>query len=312
VPKNVTRVKFRSTVTEVDDATFQHCRNLKEVVLNEGLRKIGASAFGNCKLLGSIRLPSTVTEVGKKAFGFCISLMHVVLNEGLQKIGIVAFHDCSSLERIKLPSTLTEVGNGTFLRCSNLRDVVLNEGLQTIGKKAFARCPLLESINFPSTVVEVGDEAFRYCDILRDVVLNEGIQKIGEQAFGYCDSLDNIKFPCISRRLQALSQSGQQAMENKINDITAVEWRGGEILISLESVAGGENWETTRETLDWVLGLIGYYELKEATAIFELALWKAMISVEAAGIDEHGACRIGVPGPVKAAVLQYFSYNRER
>ncbi|KAL7524550.1 hypothetical protein ACHAXR_000619, partial [Thalassiosira sp. AJA248-18] len=230
--------------------------------------------------------------------------------EGIQKIGDWAFCNCRPLESIKFPSSVTEVGDAAFLCCVSLRDVVLNEGLQVIGEGAFFGCSL-RSIKFPSTVTEIGYESFWSCSNLRDVMLNEGIQRMGERAFKDSESLDNIKFPCISRRMEALSQNGRQAMENKINAIPSLTWRGGEILISLESVTGGENWETTRESLDRIIGLIVYYELKEATTIFELALWKARITEEAPwpSIIGRDACRIGVPGPVKDAVLQFFSYN---
>ncbi|KAL7523828.1 hypothetical protein ACHAXR_000349, partial [Thalassiosira sp. AJA248-18] len=115
VPKNVTRVKFHSAVTEVGDEAFLGCRKLKEVVLNEGLQKIGRRSFQRCESLDNIRLPSSVTEIGGHAFLGCSNLRDVVLNEGIQKIGERAFgRDCSSLECIKFPSTVTEVGDYAF------------------------------------------------------------------------------------------------------------------------------------------------------------------------------------------------------
>ena len=62
-----------------------------------------------------------------------------------------------------------------------------------------------------------------------------------------------------------------------------------------------------KQSYDEVYKLISYYEMKEATSLFELALWKAKIDqvddvVELASRD---ASRIEVPGPVKAKILQY-------
>ncbi|KAL7528088.1 hypothetical protein ACHAXR_002260, partial [Thalassiosira sp. AJA248-18] len=59
------------------------CSNLREVVLNEGLEKIGQYSF-NCKSLESIKIPSTVSEVG-----FFFVLLQV--NEELKKIERGAF-----------------------------------------------------------------------------------------------------------------------------------------------------------------------------------------------------------------------------
>ena len=75
--------------------------------------------------------------------------------------------------------------------------------------------------------------------------------------------------------------------------------------------------EVTRRRNDWcsvehhfgqIVNLMKYYELREATTLFELALWKAKIDqVEddiyyARGRD---ACRVEVPGPVKDTIIQF-------
>ncbi|KAL7525229.1 hypothetical protein ACHAXR_000912, partial [Thalassiosira sp. AJA248-18] len=110
VPRNVTKVVFHPSVTEIDPHAFNSCINLRMVLLNEGLETIGICAFHNCKLLESIKFPSTLHDVGDHAFNCCINLREVVLNEGLQKIGRWTFFHCKSLEIIKFPSTLSEAG----------------------------------------------------------------------------------------------------------------------------------------------------------------------------------------------------------
>ncbi|RCJ00323.1 leucine-rich repeat domain-containing protein, partial [Metamycoplasma hominis] len=47
--------------------------NLKEVILNEGLEKIGAGAF-NYTRIESINIPGSVKEIGQRAFSSCINL----------------------------------------------------------------------------------------------------------------------------------------------------------------------------------------------------------------------------------------------
>ena len=98
VRKDVTAVKFSPSVSEVGYAAFQNCKQLKDVVLNERLQKIGKGTFLGCSSLERIRFPSSISEVGDYAFQNCKQLKDVVLNEGLQKIGKGAFSKCSSLE----------------------------------------------------------------------------------------------------------------------------------------------------------------------------------------------------------------------
>ena len=164
VPKDVTIVRFHSSVTEVGDHVFRDCERLNKVIFNEGLKKIGCESFYECRSLESVTLPSTVIEIGSYAFQWCRSLKEVVLNEGLQTIGKNAFFNCEELKHINLPSTVTDIGDSAFRVCSGLREVVLNESLQTIGaaafahcKNAFFNCKELKYVNLPSTVTDIGE-----------------------------------------------------------------------------------------------------------------------------------------------------------
>ena len=93
VPKDVTIVRFHSSVTEVGTNMFRECYRLKKVVLNEGLRMIGGKSFHGCYQLEleHINLPSTVTEIGDYAFYDCSGLKDVVLSKGLQKMDLLHF-----------------------------------------------------------------------------------------------------------------------------------------------------------------------------------------------------------------------------
>jgi hypothetical protein len=70
-----------------------------------------------------------------------------------------------------------------------------------------------------------------------------------------------------------------------------------------------EGWYRLRlnkEKLNKVEGLVVHYETKEATTLFELALWKS--KTNQSGISspaDREACCVDVPGPVKNTILQY-------
>ena len=78
VPKDVTIVRFHPSVVEVENKAFDRCGDLREVVFNDGLKKIGYAAFYNCTSLSGVTLPSTVTEIGSHAFIYCNNLGEVV------------------------------------------------------------------------------------------------------------------------------------------------------------------------------------------------------------------------------------------
>ena len=363
VPENVTHLKFHSNVTQIEVMTGELGRyllnNLREVVLNDGLRVIGKYAFYGCTALQTIAIPSTVTKIGSNAFSHCTSITKVVLNEGLTEICGGAFSNCKSLQSITTPSSVTELDTGVFIQCESLREVVLNEGLRNIGTSVFEGCSSLQSIIIPSTVNVIDSCAFSRCTSLREVVLNDGIKRIkddafrdcsleqiiipstvfdiGSWAFGECENLrtvvlnnkvvqirdsvftncsllERFKLPGLYARLENIIQAGQRNIEVKLDDIPAIEWRGGELVIPtsrqrIEDQRGGVNTlvKIDEAKLNKVKGLITHYEMKEATTLFELALWKAKM-YQSGGISSPAGrvtSRIEVPGPVKDTILQY-------
>jgi len=291
---------------------------LKEVVLNEGLKKIGSGAFCLCPIQ-SISIPSTLQEriefspyssSIKFKFGTFYNLKHIAFNEGVRIIGYGAFRFSSTLQSISFPSTLIEIGKEAFNGCSKLREIRFKRGLRKIGIGSFGGCSSLESISFPSTLINVENNAFANCYRLKEVSLNERIKKIHTGAFNGCIGLDRFTFPTISTRLKAIVQAGQTEVMHKIDQIYGIERIGTELIIrTRESVimaAGGDIWERfIRSDLEKIVKLIRFHEMKEATSLFELALWKEKIN-QAEGIPiNRNACRIEVPGPVKDTILLY-------
>lgn len=84
------------------------------------------------------------------------------------------------------------------------------------------------------------------------------------------------------------------------------------MLISIEpTVEGRFHWrKTVKQRLDQIASIIAYYEMKEATSLFELALWKSNLNQAGAGnCNSRVAYRIEVPGLVKDTILQYLSFS---
>lgn len=68
-----------------------------EVVIPEGVTRIGWYAFLGCSSLTSVVIPEGVTKIGDRAFYNCNSLMSVVIPESVTKIGDLAFAECPVL-----------------------------------------------------------------------------------------------------------------------------------------------------------------------------------------------------------------------
>ena len=260
-----------------------------------------------------VRFHSSVTEVSNDMFAHCKELKEVVFNDGLQRIEDYAFRECTSLDHINLPSTLLEINVLSFSFCTSLEDIILNEGLQKIGMGAFANCRSLESITIPSTVTEISTNAFFNCRRLREVGLHGGIEEIRFTAFEECSSLERFTFPKLSTRLETMIRAGQTEVEDKIDNIRGnlMGRRGSELFVSAESMrVFYNNWKTIREVIRRIDRLITYYELKEATTLLELAIWKSKID-QAGEVKpiNRDVYRIDIPGPVRDTILQYLNFR---
>ncbi|QKX38296.1 leucine-rich repeat domain-containing protein [Metamycoplasma hominis] len=75
--KKTTKVTIPGSVKEIGEWAFSDCKYLREVILNEGLEKIGTGVFSNTNI-ESISIPGSVKEIGESAFSGCWNLKKVI------------------------------------------------------------------------------------------------------------------------------------------------------------------------------------------------------------------------------------------
>lgn len=110
--RNVSSFTVPESVKEIWFLAFYKYNNLKEIILNEGLREIRGDAFSHTGIK-DITIPSSVTKIGQYAFYGCDSLENVKLNEGLETIDHAVFEDCP-LKYVIIPASVKEIGIGAF------------------------------------------------------------------------------------------------------------------------------------------------------------------------------------------------------
>lgn len=95
--------------------------DVKKVVIESGVRRIGKNAFHGFTSLTSVTIPNTVTDFSSSAFYDCHSLSAITLPNNLKTIGSHAFASCYALKSISIPASVTEIGYAAFLHCENLK-----------------------------------------------------------------------------------------------------------------------------------------------------------------------------------------------
>ena len=100
------------------NAPFQDCSNLKTVVLPETLTSVGGRAFSGCSSITSINLPTSLQTINGYAFYGCgiekildLGSITVIGNAVSQTTGVFGRNQ---LTEVWLPSTLTNIGNLAF------------------------------------------------------------------------------------------------------------------------------------------------------------------------------------------------------
>ena len=82
IPADVTRVKVHPSVGAVKGWAFSELRQLRIVILNDGLEEIGGYAFYFCRSLQEIIIPNAVRAIKICAFDGCWGLTTVTLGNG--------------------------------------------------------------------------------------------------------------------------------------------------------------------------------------------------------------------------------------
>ena len=196
-----------ATVKGIAGIAFRSQKNLKSVIIPDGVSFIGNSIFANCSSLSEIRLPSDLARIPDRTFSGCISLSQIEIPATVTEIGEETFSGCISLSQIEIPATVTEIGDYAFSSTA-VTKIVLPAGLKSIGSYAFYHCESLEQIVLPVGLKSIERNAFTACKKLREIVLPEQLESIGLGAFGRCESLEEIVLP------SGLKSIGRNAFQN--------------------------------------------------------------------------------------------------
>ena len=161
---------------------FANSNNLKEVVLQEGLREFEYGVFQGCSGITSITIPSTVTTIQTEEFFECGNLQQIIVaaeNENYCSVdGVLYTKDMTKLmcypsgkegDTFVVPNGVTQITGNAFYACQ-LIQVQISNGVQRLSSCAFQHCQNLEIVSIPSSVTYMGWGAFYGCSNLKQIV----------------------------------------------------------------------------------------------------------------------------------------------
>ncbi len=190
---DIIQVVLPDGIEKIGNGAFSGCSSLRVIYLGNVLQTIGDSAFSGCRSLTSITIPDSVTSIGRRVFYCCSSLTSINIPDGVTSIGGWAFSDCYSLTSITIPDSVTNIGEDAFYCCSSLMSIAIPDSVTSIGNEAFSGCNKLIK-----TIKGVGyvDKWVIDCDTsVTKVELKADTVGIAYSAFSGCRSLTSITIP---------------------------------------------------------------------------------------------------------------------
>ncbi len=217
---SIGKITIPGSINTIEGSTFEYCKQLSEVTLENGIETIGAEAFRGCDAISSITIPGSVKKIDYAAFYACSNLAEVKLNEGLTEIRENAFYDNSSLSDIKIPDSVEYLSGDAFQNTHitesqadngyvyvdnwlveihsdkiNGNKADIRYGTIGIATDAFAWESDISEITVPDTVKHICNNAFRGCENLTSIAIPDGVTSIHDGTFSYCEKLTSITIP---------------------------------------------------------------------------------------------------------------------
>ena len=218
----IKNVVIKNGVTKIGYMAFLGCSGLTSVTIPASVTSIGEYAFESCSSLTSITIPNSVTSIGQNAFFGCSGLTSITIPNSVTSIGESAFNGCSALTSITIPESVASIGGYAFRSCKGLTSVTIPNSVTSIGERSFDGCSALTSVTIPNSVTSIGYQAFRYCSGLTSVIIGNSVTRIGYGAFRGCSGLTSIIIPNSVVSLEGESRSSSGGCFQDCSALTSV------------------------------------------------------------------------------------------
>lgn len=200
------------------------CTEISYLELEEGLKKIGASAFEKYTRLERVWIPETLRFIGNKAFQNCHRLEHF---DGVENLTFWPYYARKNAPEDAILFTndvftgtpFAERRWGTSIQVDDIyvehlhkddEEVVIPEGIKEIAPFAFENMASLRSVKFPKSLEKIGASAFQNTG-LTSVLIPSSVKKIEGSAFANCEQLSEILFGSRETKINASVFWGTEA-----------------------------------------------------------------------------------------------------
>ena len=204
VRRSIVSVTIPGTIRKIPEKMFAYreknshsydlaeCKNIKKIILEDGITEICDKAFYGCTGIKSIVIPDSVQIIGESAFERCTKLEKITLPKHIHKLPDRIFFHTGFVD-YDIGDQITSLGESVFAHCSKLQSVKLNMNITDIPVKLFEGCTALQTVELPDSLKTIGDFAFYGCISLKPFAIPRSVNQVGKYAFMSCDQMADEK-----------------------------------------------------------------------------------------------------------------------
>ena len=173
---------------------------IKDLIIPDGVTKIGDYTFEGCTGLTSVTIPESVTSIGAFAFRGCSGLTSFTIPESVTSICTYAFYDANNLQRVNISdleswcnidfssyySNPLAKAHYLYLNGNRIDDLVIPDNVGMIKGFCF-NGGYFSSVSIPNTTYSIERNAF-YVANIGEITTK---QTIGSSAF-YAATIDHL------------------------------------------------------------------------------------------------------------------------
>ncbi len=188
---------------------FQWCRNLTEITIGKGLKKIEDTAFFGTSNIKRVYI-SDLSKWCRVSFDSSSEnplynadelylnnklVTDLVIPNDITEICCFTFVNYDKLKSVTFPKNLTKIGDGAFSGCTSLTDIVFPESLTALGDGYSASTDIADGgfsmIGGGSVQPDVWG-AFYGCIGITNITIPEGVTSINGKVFAGCNNLEIV------------------------------------------------------------------------------------------------------------------------
>lgn len=205
-------------------SVFYNMPEIKSVIVQEGITKLGNALFYRCQNMQTISLPSTLTELGYRIFAQ----------------GSGGFQSYGGLTELTLPAGIQKLG-GNALRQTNITELIIPARVSVIEDYLLSTCTKLKTVRAESSVL--GSFMFVQCTALESLTISTNCKTFGSNMLTYCESLTTITYEGTKEQWNAITKpTNWMTSDAKANYHNSYLQR-------INCVDGAFAWDS--EDLDW-------------------------------------------------------------